>query len=208
MAGCLRYLLHENVFPKDYFELKSNASKGFNYEFSRSFKQNLYTDKIRSWYPTESEAKKAYGLLLSDRKKCKKQLANPIAEKPKNKPPNEEDLAEYDNANSFSEGLALVMKKVQYGFIDTTGNAVIPLQYDYTGDFSKGLAFVKRKDNWGFIDKTRKEVIPLTYERVDKFSGGLAAAMLNGKYGYIDKTGNVKVPLQYEDRGYFLRKQS
>ncbi len=41
---------------------------------------------------------------------------------------------------SFQEGLALIELNDKYGFIDKTGNVVIPLQFDYAHDFSEGLA--------------------------------------------------------------------
>jgi len=37
------------------------------------------------------------------------------------------------------------MKK--FGFMDKTGNVVIPLMYDEAEDFHEGLAWVKRRDS-------------------------------------------------------------
>jgi hypothetical protein len=59
----------------------------------------------------------------------------------------------------FSEGLAGVGSGKKYGFIDKTGNMVIPLQ-DNLGSrgFSEGPAGVTVGNKWGFIDKTGKMV--------------------------------------------------
>ncbi len=51
----------------------------------------------------------------------------------------------YDEAKSFSEGLALVKLNGKWGFIDKTGKEVgIPLgKYDNVMSFSEGLAAVR-----------------------------------------------------------------
>jgi hypothetical protein len=84
----------------------------------------------------------------------------------------------------FKEGLASVSAKVdetlryginrRYGFIDKSGNEVIPMQYDAVRDFSCGLAIVGIIDKslgrdsygsfgckWGAINKNGDEVIPI-----------------------------------------------
>jgi hypothetical protein len=42
----------------------------------------------------------------------------------------------------------------KWGFINTSGNFVIPAQFDDANSFSEGLAAVKVGDKWGYIDKT------------------------------------------------------
>lgn len=48
----------------------------------------------------------------------------------------------YDDALSFSEGLAAVKTDGLWGYIDTKGNTVIPEQFDIAFSFSEGLALV------------------------------------------------------------------
>ncbi|MDR2774431.1 MAG: WG repeat-containing protein [Tannerella sp.] len=62
----------------------------------------------------------------------------------------------YDNAGSFSEGLAEVELNGKWGCIDKRGKEVIPLKYDYIRSFSEGLAEVELNGKWGYIDKTGK----------------------------------------------------
>ncbi len=73
----------------------------------------------------------------------------------------------YEDAGSFSEGLAAVKKDGKWGYIDETGEAVIDFRYDYAGRFSEGLAFVMRQDYGLIVDKTGKET-PLR----EKSAGG------------------------------------
>ena len=87
----------------------------------------------------------------------------------------------YEKQWPFSEGLARVMKMVNfngymipmYGFIDSNGEEVIPVQFDYAEDFCNGIALVgrlrkaERSENrftlclaprFNYITKTGKEL--------------------------------------------------
>lgn len=48
----------------------------------------------------------------------------------------------YENAKTFSEGLAAVKQGGKWGYIDTDGKTVIPFQYDLAHSFKEGLAIV------------------------------------------------------------------
>jgi len=48
----------------------------------------------------------------------------------------------YEDAGSFNDGLAPVMKDGKWGYIDTDNNVVIPFIYDVAYGFSEGLAIV------------------------------------------------------------------
>ena len=99
---------------------------------------------------------------------------------------------------SFSEGLAKVELNGNCGFIDKTGNEVIPLKYDDVGDFHEGLAEVELNRRRGYINKTGKVVIPLKYDFTWLFWDGLAKVKLNGKCGFVNKQGNEIIPLKYD----------
>ena len=104
----------------------------------------------------------------------------------------------YDDVETFSEGLAIVKLKNEYGFVDKSGKLVVPLKYGTADSFSKGLAVVKLNGKYGYINKNGKEVIPIKYDDVWKFSEGLAGVRLNVKCGFIDKSGKEVVPLKYD----------
>ena len=53
----------------------------------------------------------------------------------------------------FSEGLAGVKKNGKWGFVDYSGNIVIPFVYDEVFNFSEGFAWVKKEGKWGLVDK-------------------------------------------------------
>lgn len=72
-------------------------------------------------------------------------------------------VTNYDKAREFTEGLAAVMKKDEFGvdkwgYIDTTGKLVIPLKFQYEpGYFHQGLALVqpyeKTDFDFAYIDR-------------------------------------------------------
>ncbi len=105
----------------------------------------------------------------------------------------------YDYKGNYYEGLALVKLNDKWGYIDKSGNEVIPIKYDYVDGFSEGLARVNLNDKWGFIDKSGKEITPLKYDYASELSEGLAAVKLNGKWGFIDKNGNEVVPPKHDN---------
>ena len=99
---------------------------------------------------------------------------------------------EYNWGDHFHEGLAMVAhlgdegENRRCGFIDKTGEVVIPLEYDNTLEFHEGLVAVRNKKwQWGFIDKTGEVVIPLEYDCVGDFHEGLARAEKHN-YFYAD----------------------
>ena len=108
-----------------------------------------------------------------------------------------------ETSETVSEEMTLIpildSKTGKYGFVDKSGNEVIPCKYDYIRYFSEGLARVSINGKEGVIDKSGNEVIPCKYGNVSDFSEGLACVELNGKYGFIDKSGNEVIPCKYDD---------
>ena len=88
----------------------------------------------------------------------------------------------------------------KFGYIDKTGNFVIPPSFDKLCDrYSEGLAAVNIDDKFGFINKTGDLVIPPQYEWVLPFAHGIAAVSIEGKCGYIDKSGAIVIPPTFEE---------
>ena len=108
-------------------------------------------------------------------------------------------FTKYDNVMNFDEGLAAVKLNSKWGFIDKTGQEVIPRKYDFARDFSEGLAIVTLKGKEGFVDKTGREVVPCKYDDAESFHEGLAAVKLTNKWGFIDRTGREVIPRKYDE---------
>ena len=54
-----------------------------------------------------------------------------------------EAIQKYDRLSLFSEGYAAVCKNGKWGYIDKTGQEVIPCKYDWANPFHEGLASVR-----------------------------------------------------------------
>ena len=117
---------------------------------------------------------------------------------------------EFDSANEFHEGMALVTTGKQKAFIDTSGRIVIKPQFDLVDDFSEGLAAVNigqtripnlgligNPGKWGYIDRMGKLAIPLRFTHAEDFSEELAAVTDSDRSGFIDHSGKMvfEVPL-------------
>jgi len=119
----------------------------------------------------------------------------------------------YTSIFGFSEGLSGVQKgDGQWGFIDKTGELVIPFGYYWPPYFKDGLVRTERNGKDVYIDKTGKVVVTVSGQYYDTFTfnDGLArvyAGMGNNNsstgYGYIDKTGELAIPVEYSQANDF-----
>ena len=119
----------------------------------------------------------------------------------------------YDTMLPFGENeLTPVSKDSLYGFINRSGNVIVPLKYSDARRFSCGLAAVRDHDGlWGFINEDGKELKPCSYGAVSDFCENRAwvrrpnnhiynSSKSNiSRFGYIDNNGKEIVPLEYED---------
>ena len=94
----------------------------------------------------------------------------------------------------FREGLAPMTVDSKVGFINTSGEFVIPPKYQFAFPFEDGRALVVENGKYGFIDRTGKVVIAPVFKNAHSFSNGLAAVQLvSGNWGYINKDGKVAI---------------
>ena len=122
---------------------------------------------------------------------------------------------QFDDAKSFSEGLARVKIGRKWGFINQTGNLVILPQFQLASgqeannrslDFHEGMAAVSLDGGkWGYIDRSGQIVIQPKYDQADRFAEGIARVSadyserignettiyIGGRAKYIDKQGKV-----------------
>ncbi|MFM2195281.1 MAG: hypothetical protein RL092_881 [Bacteroidota bacterium] len=120
-------------------------------------------------------------------------------------------------ARVFSEGLAAYCVqsngKVNWGFVDQTGQTKINPQFSGVGNFSGDMcAVADTTGKWGFIDKTGLIKINYQFGDASDFKGGVAAVANDGKWGLIDASGKFKINPQYDylypDGDLYLIQQS
>jgi hypothetical protein len=111
-------------------------------------------------------------------------------------------VAKYDEAYSFSEGLALVRSSGKYGYINEDGTEVIKPQFDGACSFSEKLAAVKIDGKYGYIDQSGVPKIQPQFDGAFNFSEGLAVVKLyiptnsrpstvEEQFTYIDQAGKA-----------------
>ncbi len=91
-------------------------------------------------------------------------------------------LGNFGDLRDFSNDRAVVRVGALYGYIDKSGNSVIPPAYHFAKRFSEGLAAILSSTTnlWGYIDIHGKDVIPPIYQQASSFHDGLAAVDTHG----------------------------
>ncbi|MEA4970626.1 MAG: WG repeat-containing protein [Candidatus Pelethousia sp.] len=112
--------------------------------------------------------------------------------------------------SEFSNGLAVVEKDGEYGYIDTIGRVVIPIQFSKAASFKDGAALVTLSSEDGtsydaYIDAHGEVVFDFReykdeYDTIFQYSEGLlGVAKTTGsneeRCGIIDIYGNILMPL-------------
>ncbi len=114
---------------------------------------------------------------------------------------------QFINAEDFSDNAAKVRIDSGWGFIDTTGNWLLPPIYEAVGDFVNGFARVRtgrlsgslQPINWKFINKKGQHVFEdLLFEKAEDFANGFARIRLNDRWGFINLKGDLIIKPQFE----------
>jgi hypothetical protein len=121
----------------------------------------------------------------------------------------------FDSAFPFSEGLAAAgiftrkgrPSSLRYGYIDRTGEYIIPPQFSYVKNFRQGFAKVSADmKTWHSIDRGGRTVATPPYQIDGPFSDGLAVAHMGEQkwtYGFVDFQGRIAIPFQFDGAGDF-----
>lgn len=110
----------------------------------------------------------------------------------------------FTNANGFSNGLAAVCVKTSlgesYGYVNDSGDTVIPFVYSMAQDFKYGKAIVSKGKYSGIIDIEGNEIIPFVYTGFNPSYdyGVIAAANEYSKWGLISLDNRKIVDFEYD----------
>lgn len=110
--------------------------------------------------------------------------------------------AQFDQANFFREGLALVETSSKYNFITEDGKYPSKKDYKQALDFSEGFAWVVPENSFPIAINTKGET-QISFkdaETVESFKEGLAAfTNKDDKCGFIDKSGKIIINPQFKN---------
>lgn len=110
----------------------------------------------------------------------------------------------YCSPCTFKEGLSPMYKDRKYGYINKSGEFVIPPKFQMAYPFVEGLANVCIDNKYGFIDKSGRFVVKPKFRKAEDFSEGVAAvAIAHNKWGFIDAAGKFAVKPKYMIVGPF-----
>ncbi len=122
---------------------------------------------------------------------------------------------QYDEAQPFVDGKAIVRKGHSYGLIDSSNKPIIPLKYDLMSQTATGAYMVaaegKIKDGrlieekYGFISPDGQILLKPEYVEMSDFRHhGLATIRhKSGKIGFIDQNYAFVIPAQFDFTGSF-----
>ncbi len=88
-----------------------------------------------------------------------------------------------------------------YGFMDSTGTAVIQAVYNAVSPFKEGLALVSRNEKFGYINKKGEVVIDFLYNGGYDFEQGRAIIERYERVGMIDRTGITIFEPEFKELG-------
>ncbi|MBQ9093754.1 MAG: WG repeat-containing protein [Prevotella sp.] len=88
--------------------------------------------------------------------------------------------------------------KDSYGYIDKSGEFVIPQKYSSATDFNTvyGIACVMYEGHWGVIDRSGAEIVPFAYDKVVVSDDGYVLAEKGGKCGIYASSGKLVYPIE------------
>ncbi|MFV8830556.1 WG repeat-containing protein [Alkalihalobacterium sp. APHAB7] len=87
-----------------------------------------------------------------------------------------------------------------YGYLDRSGQEIIPLQFEYANDFKDGKALVRLTNrNYALIDKNETILNTYAYHSMTEFREGLSSfrKTVDDLYGYVDEKGNIVIEPQF-----------
>ena len=91
---------------------------------------------------------------------------------------------------------------LKWGYINTAGDVIIPLQYSDAKGFSEHLAAVRSGNMWGYIDLAGRWVVKPMFADAEDFHEGVALVRegQSGAVGYIDTSGKLASPAPSDRR--------
>ena len=103
------------------------------------------------------------------------------------------------------DGLIPVKQNNKWGFINASGNVVIPFKFFFANGFSDEMCRVEDKNYlYGYVNKYGSEIIPCKYhDAAQFFHDGFASVKMDNQWGIVNNKGRLIVPCIYDWCGAF-----
>ena len=89
---------------------------------------------------------------------------------------------QFQSAERFHNGIAIVGMGDKYGAIDKHGSVKIPFHFDALSNFEKGRSIVEQDEMLGMIDRNYRTILKIEYEDIGEVSEGLIYFSKGEKY--------------------------
>lgn len=90
-----------------------------------------------------------------------------------------------------------------YGYMDWTGQWVIPCIYDYGSEIEDGIVYVKTTEGkYGVLTATGEEILPQIYDHILIYDG-IIRVLQDELYGFFTADGVPLTEFLYEDTDFF-----
>ncbi len=110
--------------------------------------------------------------------------------------------AQYDRIMKPVIDRTMVIQNGKIGYIDLSGNLIIPVQYETfpnspaKGQFNSNLTVIKFKGKYGVIDKNGRVILAATFNEIGDISSVMAFSKGKG-WGFTDLLGKVTIQPAY-----------
>lgn len=93
----------------------------------------------------------------------------------------------FEGLGSFVDGnTAMALLNGKVGYVDKSGNTVIPFQYDDAFGSNEGVFTVSKNGKWGAVDKNNTIIVPMEYDDISEASEGVMYGIKDG-FVYVIK---------------------
>lgn len=107
---------------------------------------------------------------------------------------------QFNKANTFKNGLAIVNIYGKYGAIDKYGEFQIKPSFDEFYSFNdNGIAVVRKDSFYGYINENGRFVINPIFSDARSIKDGIGIAALDGHYGVINDRGDFIIEPIFDD---------
>lgn len=91
----------------------------------------------------------------------------------------------YQDAKPFADGWAAVKRGDLWGFVDVSGQTMIPFQFQDAQSFSQHLGAVQVEEDWGYVSLLGNVVIEPQFKEARGFYNGTAAVRVGDLWCFI-----------------------
>ena len=96
-----------------------------------------------------------------------------------------------------------IIREGKFGFVDESGNIIIPCEWAYAEPYRDGLAVIGKNQKYGVIDTGGNIITPCKWSYAFVSEGMICVGNDDALYGFLDREGKEVVPCQYN--GYAFK---